>query len=59
MPALGRNSERSNDNYNYQCKVIVTLDLTLTFEALNVDASTEKADTACSPMTMLSLSASC
>ena len=37
----------------------MTLDLTLTFEAFNVDASTETADTACSPMAMLSLSASC
>jgi hypothetical protein len=56
---FGGNSERSSDSYNYQCKVTVTLDLTLTFEATKVDASTETADTACSPMTMLSLSASC
>ena len=36
----------------------VTLALTVTFEAVNIDSGKETADTACSAMTMHSVSAS-
>ena len=58
---LWRNSERSSDREiicNYHCKMTVTLALTLTFEAVNIDSSKEPADTACSAMIMHSVSAS-
>ena len=39
--------------------ITVALDLSLNFEAIDVAAGTETADTACSRMTMHSVAASC